>query len=82
MKQRGKDGQSTGSVMWTYKIAEDKPWKSEALKKSEEMLPRLKECGLEAKVSKLYKAKTGAGCDGFHPKVPLDMCQRKREEKS
>ena len=20
----------------------------------------------------MYKAKTGVGCDGFHPKVPLD----------
>ena len=30
----------------------------------EEALPRLKECDLE-KVSRLYKAKTGVGCDGF-----------------
>ena len=21
----------------------------------------------------MYKAKTGVGCDGFHPKVPLDL---------
>ena len=43
-------------------------------------LPRLEECDLE-KVSRLYKAKTGLGCDGFHPKV-LWTCQKKREEKS
>ena len=35
-------------------------------------MPRLKEGDLE-KVSRLYKAKTGVGCDGFHPKVPLDL---------
>ena len=46
---------------------EDKPWKNEELKKSEEALPRRKECGLEM-VSKLYKAKIGVGCDGFHPR--------------
>ena len=33
------------------------------------------------KVSNLYKTKRGVGCDGFHPKVPLDV-KRKREEKS
>ena len=48
------------------------PWKNEELKKLEEALPRLKECGLE-KVSRLYKAKTGVGCEGFHPKVSLDL---------
>ena len=51
---------------------EDKPWKNEELKKLEEALPRLKECGL-GKVSRLYKAKTGVGCDAFHSKVPLDL---------
>ena len=50
-------------------ISDYKPSKNEELKKSEEALPRLKECGLE-KVSRLYKAMTGEGCDGFHPKVP------------
>ena len=53
---------------------EDEPWENEELKKSEEALPRLKECGLE-KVSKMYKAKTGVGCDGFVPKVPVDVTQ-------
>ena len=47
-------------------------WKNEELKKVEEGLPRLKESDLE-KGAKLYKAKTGVGCDGFHPKVPLDL---------
>ena len=54
---------------------EDKPWKNEELEKLEEALPRLEECGLE-QLSRLYKAKTGVGCDGFHPKVPLDLTKR------
>ena len=45
---------------------EEKLWKNEELRKLEEALPRLKECHLE-KVSRLYKAKTGVGCDGFPP---------------
>ena len=45
---------------------------NEELRKLEEALPRLREGELE-KVSRLYKAKTGQGCDGFHPKVPLDV---------
>ena len=45
----------------------------------EEALPRLKECGLE-KVSRLYKAKTGVGCDSFHAKVPLDVTKETRAE--
>ena len=32
------------------------------------------------KASRLYKAKTGVGCDGFHPKVPLDLTQETRGE--
>ena len=62
MKQRERNGQSSGSVMRMYKF-----WK-----KLEEALPRIKECGM-VKVSKLYKAKTGVGRDGFHPKVSLDV---------
>ena len=45
----------------------------------DEALPRLKECELE-KVSKWYKAKTRVGCDGFHPKVLLDMTKETRGE--
>ena len=41
----------------------------------EEASPRLKEFELE-KASRLYKAKTGVGCDCFHPKVPLDLIKR------
>ena len=58
---------------------EDKPWTSEELKKLEEASPRLKECYLE-KVSGLYKAKSGEGCDGFHPKVPSDFTNETRKE--
>ena len=53
---------------------EDKPWKNE-LKKCEEALPRLK--GDLKKASRLYKGK-GVGCDGFHPKVPLDLTKETR----
>ena len=52
---------------------------NEELKRLEEALPTLKECDLE-KVSKLYKAKTGVGCDGFHPKVLLDLPEETRGE--
>ena len=50
---------------------QDKPWRNDELKECEEALPRLTEGDLD-KASRLYKAKTGVGCDGFHPKVPLD----------
>ena len=39
-------------------------------------LPRLKEGDLET-ASRMYKAKTG-GCDGFDPKVPLDLTEETR----
>ena len=42
-------------------------------------LPRLKECDLE-KAPRMYKAKTGVGCDGFHPNVPLDLTKETRGE--
>ena len=58
---------------------EDKPWTNEELKKLEEALPKLKECDLK-NASGLYKAKAGVGCDGFHPKVPLDLTRETRKE--
>ena len=58
---------------------EEKLWKNEELRKLEEALPRLKECPLEI-VSRLHKAKKGVGCDGFHPKVPLDLTEETRGE--
>ena len=58
---------------------EGKLWKDEDLKACEEALPRLKECHLE-EVSRLYMAKTGVGCDGFHPKVFLDLTKETRRE--
>ena len=58
---------------------EDKFWKKEELRKFEEALPRLKEYEWK-KVSRLYKAKTGVGCDGFHPKSSPGFA--KRGEKS
>ena len=50
----------------------DKPWKNEELRRWKEALPRLKECDLE-EASRMYKAKTGVGCDGFHPKIPIGL---------
>ena len=60
-------------------ILGDKLWENEEFKKSEEALPRVKERGLE-KLSKLYKAKTRVGCDGFHSKIPLDLTKETRRE--
>ena len=51
---------------------QNKPWTNEDLKKLEEASPRLKDCFL-GRAAGLYKAKTGVGCDGFHPKVPLEL---------
>ena len=56
---------------------EEKHWKNEELRKWEEALPRLREYELE-KVSKVYKAKTGVGCCGFHSKVLLDLSEETR----
>ena len=50
-----------------------------SLKECEEALTGLKEGDLE-KASRLYKATTGVGCDGFHPKVPLELTKETREE--
>ena len=58
---------------------EDKPWKNEEMRKWEEALPRLEECDLE-KASRMHKAKTGVGCDGFHPKVLFDLTKETRGE--
>ena len=58
---------------------EEKPWKNEELRSAQGALPRPKECLLE-EVSRLYKAKTGVGCDGFHPKVPLVLTKETRGE--
>ena len=51
--------------------------KMEEMKRLEEAQPRLKESHLE-EVSRFYKAKTGVGCDGFHPKVPLNLTKERR----
>ena len=62
-----------------YRICQSKPWRNEDFNKDEEALPRLKDGDL-GKVSRLYKAKTGVGCDGFHPKVPMDLTKETRRE--
>ena len=44
-------------------------------------MPRLQESGL-VKAARAYKAtKTGVGCDGFHPKVPLDLAVKQGDRK-
>ena len=58
---------------------EEKPWKNEELRSAEEALPRLQESHLED-VSRLHKSKTGVGCDGFHPEVPLDLTKETTAE--
>ena len=58
---------------------QNKPWRNEELKKCEEALPRLNAGGLD-RTSRMYKAKTGVGCDGCHPKVPLDLTKETRGE--
>ena len=50
---------------------ERKPRKNEELRNAEEALPMLKVCHLE-EVSRLFQAKTGVGCDCFHPTVPFN----------
>ena len=40
----------------------------------------LKECELE-KVSRLHKAKTGVGCDGFHPTFLLYLTRNERRNR-
>ena len=58
----------------------DKPCQNEELKqKLEEALPTLQECDLD-KASRLCKAKTEVGCDGFHTKVPLDVTKEARRK--
>ena len=61
MKQRGDNGQYIGNAMKKCIYMPDKPWRKE-LRRWEEALPRLEECDLE-KASRMYKAKTGVGCD-------------------
>ena len=46
----------------------DKLWRNEE--------PRLKERELEK--ASMHNAETGVGCDGFHPKVLLDMTEETR----
>ena len=57
---------------------QDKPWRNEELRRSEEALPRLKEGDLE-KASRKYKAKTGVGRDGFHRTFGLDKRNERRD---
>ena len=55
---------------------QDKLWRNEELRRWEEALPRLKVNWKRG--SRKYKAKTGVGCDGFHPTVLLDLTKETR----
>ena len=73
---RCEDKRKQWSTHWQcdMKVQElkDTPWRNEELNNLEADQPRLLEKELE-KAAKSCKAKTGVGCDGFHPKVPLDL---------
>ena len=69
-------GENTGNVA---RKCTNKLWRNDELKKLEEDMPRLKESD-PAQAAKTYKAKTGVGCDGFHPKVPLVLTRETRGE--
>ena len=58
---------------------QDKPRKNEDSRRYGKEASGLKEGDLE-KVSRLYKGKAGVGCDGFHPKVSLDVTKETRGE--
>ena len=77
VKQKEKNGQKHWQCDEDAQNMQDKPWRNEELRRCEEALPRLKEGDLE-KGPRLYQAKTGVGCDGFHPKVPLDLTKETR----
>ena len=52
-----------------------KPLRNEESKECDEALPVLKEGDLD-KASRLYRALTGVGCDGFHPKSSSGLDKR------
>ena len=54
------------------RLQEDKPYRNEETRSLEEGLPQLEEERLR-RAAKSYKATTGVGCDGFHPRAPLDL---------
>ena len=75
-EEKRRNGQNIGNVKRKQNM-QNTPWTNEELKEYEGALPRLKKGDLE-KVSRLYKAKTGVGCDGFHPKVLLDLTKENK----
>ena len=59
---------------------QDKSWRNGELKTLDGDMPRLLEKELQM-AAESCKAKTGEGCDFFHPMVPLDFRQKEQEEK-
>ena len=77
MKQRGQNGHKHWQCFEEVQNMQDKPWRNEELRRCEEALPKLKEGDLE-RASRMYKAQTGVGCDGFHPEVLMDLTKETR----
>ena len=79
VRHKRKNGQQTGSVMRRCRRRKINPGSMRSLRRYEEALPRLKEGGLEM-ASRINKAKTGVRCDGFHPKIVLDLTKETKGE--
>ena len=59
--------------------SEDKSWKNEKLRNLVKGLLQLTEESLQ-RPARSYKATTGVGCDGSHPRVPVDFSKETGEE--
>ena len=73
-RKRGNNWQSIGNVTLMHNI-KILSFGRRKLKKFEEDLPRL-----NGAIWRLHMVKTGVGCDGFHPKVLLDLTRETRGE--
>ena len=61
---------------WTRSM-EDEPWRNDELRILEEGILQLKEDNLQ-RVLRSCKAPSGAGCDGRHPGISLDLSKETR----
>ena len=77
MRRRKKIGANHWPCDTKVRDQEDKLWRSEELKSLWEGMPGLMESDLE-KAARNYKAKTGIGCDGFHPQSSAGLGERNK----
>ena len=77
-KKRGKNGKALANLR-SCAISREQALEHEDLRKLEEDFPTFRDCDLE-NASRLYKAKTGVGCDGFQPKVSVDWTKETQVE--